>query len=112
MLQSLIVGRTQEDLGIDLPSCMSAVHDLVASELVAIFLEEGRDLLYIDSVVEGSSIPDFALVGRYFALDALDQVTNCHTGWNSVRVDDDVGRDPFAAENHILKKTCNFYIKE
>ena len=42
------------------------------------------------------------LTSTNLALKAFDQVTNCHPGGNSVRVDDDVGGDAFACEDHVL----------
>ena len=36
------------------------------------------------------------------ALEALNQVTNGHSGGDGVRVDDDVWRDALAREDHIL----------
>ena len=38
----------------------------------------------------------------HLALEAFDQVTNCHTGGDGVRVDDDIRRDPFTCERHVL----------
>ena len=35
-------------------------------------------------------------------LQALDQVTDCHSGWDGVGVDDDVWRDALAGEDHVL----------
>ena len=35
-------------------------------------------------------------------LQALDQVTDCHSGGDGVGVDDDVWRDALAGEDHVL----------
>lgn len=103
VLQSLVVSGPQEDLGVDLPAGVAVIHDLVASQLVAVLLEQGRDFLYIYRIVERGGVADFALVGRHLALDALDQVTNRHTRRDSVGVDYDVGGYSFAAEDHVLE---------
>lgn len=102
VLQALIVRGAQEDLRVNFPPCMPIVHDLVPSQVVPILLQEGGDLLHVHSVIERGGITNFPLVGRDFALNALDQVTDCHTGWNSVGVDDDVRGQPLAREWHVL----------
>ena len=42
------------------------------------------------------------LVGADLALEALDQVTNCHSGGDGMWVDDDVRGDALACEDHVL----------
>ncbi len=42
------------------------------------------------------------LVSTDFALQALDQVTDCHSGGDGVGVDDDIGRDALAGEQHVF----------
>lgn len=67
MLETLIVGRTEEDLGVDFASSVSVVHYLVATQMVAILLQESRDFLHVDRIVKRSGITDFALVRSQFA---------------------------------------------
>ena len=62
VFQSLVVGGTQEYLGIDLPPRVTIVHHLIASQLVPVLLEKGRDFLHVHSIIEGRSITDFTLI--------------------------------------------------
>ena len=82
----------------------SARADLIASQVVPILLQQLGYLLYVDSVVEGGGVTDLPLVGGHLALQALNQVTDGHTRWNGVRVDDDVRGDALARERHVLDK--------
>ena len=75
---------------------------LVSSGLVVVLFEQVGDFVDVDGVVERGGVADLALVGSELALEALDQVTDGHTGGDGVRVDDDVGGDPLAAEDHVL----------
>ena len=102
MFQSLVVSGSQEDLSVQFPPRVSAVHHLVTSGLVTVVIQQFGNLLNIDSVIEGSGISNLSLVGSNFALETLNQVTDGHTGGDGVRVDDDVGGDPLAAEDHVL----------
>lgn len=42
------------------------------------------------------------VINLYLALQTLDQMTNCHTRWNGVGVDDDVRCETLAREQHVL----------
>ena len=83
------------------PDHPAATH-LVSSEVVAILLQQLGDLLHVDSVIERCGITNLPFVGCHLALQALDQVTNCHTGGDGVWVDDDVRGDAFTGERHVL----------
>ncbi len=72
--------------------------------MVAVFVQEVGYFLHIDRVVEGRRVTNLSLVGRHFALQTLDQVTNCHPTGYGVWVDDDVGGDAFTRERHVLQK--------
>lgn len=102
MFQSLVVSGSQEDLSVQFPSRVSAVHHLVTSGLVTVVIQQFGNLLDIDSVIEGSGISNLSLVGSNFALETLNQVTDGHTGGDGVGVDDDVGGDALAGEQHVL----------
>ena len=39
---------------------------------------------------------------RYLSLEALDQMTDCHTAGDGMRVDDHIWSDSFTGERHIL----------
>ena len=102
VFQSLIVRGSQEDLSVQFPPRVSAVHHLVTSGLVTVVIQQFGNLLNIDSVIEGSGISNLSLVGSNFALETLNQVTDGHTGGDGVGVDDDVGGDALAREQHVL----------
>ena len=68
MFQSLVVSGSQEDLSVQFPSRVSAVHHLVTSGLVTVVIQQFGNLLNIDSVIEGSGISNLSLVGSNFAL--------------------------------------------
>jgi len=52
---------------------------LIASLLVSILLQQVGDLLDVDSVIERRCITDLSFVRRHFALQALNEMPNCHT---------------------------------
>lgn len=126
VLQTLVVGGAKENLRVQLAASEAIVEDLVATEMVVVVLQEVRNLLHVNSIVEGRGISYLTLVGRdlqgkghmtvltggsthtHLALKALDQVTNCHTRWNSVRIDDDIRGNPLACKRHVL----DFFLRE
>ena len=86
VLEPLVVGGAEEDLGVELPAGVAAVHHLVTSGLVTVVIQQFGNLLNIDSVIEGSGISNLSLVGSNFALETLNQVTDGHTGGDGVGV--------------------------
>ncbi len=62
VLQSLVVGGAKEYLCIELTTSEAIVEHLVATEMVAILVEQLRDLLHIDCIIEGCSITNLTLV--------------------------------------------------
>lgn len=64
MLQTLVVGWAQEDLCVQLAASVAIIEDLIAPEVVAILIEEFRDLLDVYSIIERCGISNFTLVGR------------------------------------------------
>ena len=108
-------------LCVELASSEAIVEHLVPPEVVAVLVEELRDLLHVDSIVEGRGISDLTLVGRHLcvilpddyrscdchyvthlSLETLDQVTDSHTRGNGMRVNDDVRGNPLTCERHVL----------
>lgn len=49
-------------LSIDFAASVPIVHDFIATQMIAILLQERGDLLHIHSIVEGCSITYFTLV--------------------------------------------------
>lgn len=62
VLQSLVVGGAKEHLCVQLATSKAIVEHFVATEMVAILVQQLRDLLHIDSVIEGCSITYLTLV--------------------------------------------------
>lgn len=71
--------------------------------VVAVVSKQIRNLSDIDRLIERRGISNFTLVSAYFALKALNQVTNGHSTGNGVRVDDDVWSDALTGEGHVLQ---------
>ena len=102
MLQSLIVCWSDKDLGINFPSCMSIIHNFVSSQVIIIRSKQLGDLLNIDSVIEWSCISDLSFVCRDLSLKTLNQVPDCHSRRNGVRINDDVRGDSFCCKRHVF----------
>lgn len=64
MLEALVVGGTQEDLRLQLAPRVTIVHDLVSSQLVTVVIQQRRDFLHVDSIVEWGGITNFTSVCR------------------------------------------------
>ena len=45
---------------------------LIPSQVISVLVQQAGDLLHVDGVIEGCGIADLTLVGRDFALQALD----------------------------------------
>ena len=65
VLEPLVVGGAKEHLGVQLAARVPIVEDLVATEMVAVFVEELRDLLHVHGIVEGRGIAYLPFVGRH-----------------------------------------------
>ena len=53
-------------------STLSAITDLIASQVVAVLVQQVGDLLHVDGVVERRRVTDLALIRGHLALQALD----------------------------------------
>ena len=62
MLQSLVVGGAKEHLCVELASCKPIVEHFIATEMVAILVQQLRDFLHVDSIIEGCGITNLTLV--------------------------------------------------
>ena len=101
MLQTLIIGGVQEDHDFHLLSSKSVVHHFVTVALVPEIMELIGDI--IDSLaLERCRITFVTIQTSDLTQDSLDQMTNSHTRWNSVRVDNHVGNDSFTGERQIF----------
>jgi hypothetical protein len=77
------------------------VHDFETSRLIAFLTKEGRDRL--DSqVCEGSCIPLVSDESGYLGKKTFDQMTNCHTRRNSMRIYDQIGDNALRCERHVF----------
>ena len=64
VLEALVVGGAQEDLRLQFASRVTIVHDLVSSQLVAVVVQQRRNFLHVDGVVERSGVTNFTSVCR------------------------------------------------
>ncbi|RNA27889.1 hypothetical protein BpHYR1_036545 [Brachionus plicatilis] len=94
---SAVCSKSAQD---PLPASESCRRPCASTAVVA--GQELGNLLDSDGVVEGRRVSNLAFVGAHLGLQTLDQVAHSHTGRDSVRVDDQVGRDAFARERHVL----------
>ena len=60
--------------------------------------------LNLQSVTETLSPYSETCYYTHLPLEAFDQVTNGHTRGDSMRVDDDIRRDSFTCERHVLRR--------
>lgn len=70
--------------------------------MISVLMEQVGDFLYVDGVIERRGISNLTLVSGHFSLETLDQVTDGHTTWDSVGVDNDVWGDPLTGKGHVL----------
>lgn len=101
VFETLVVCWTKVNLRLQLATGVAVVHDLESTGLVALFPKDLGDR--IDSEVgEWRSVTLVSDDGGHLREQTLDQVTDGHTGGNGVRVDNEVRRDTFRGEGHIL----------
>ena len=105
VLQSLIKSGTQENHYLHLLASEAVVHHLVASQLVSEAVQLSWDRLnciFWLRVLERCSIALMTFQGSHFGWKTLNQVTNCHSRRNSVRIDDEIWDYSFLSEGHIF----------
>mmetsp|Transcript_44711 Transcript_44711/g.100949 ORF Transcript_44711/g.100949 Transcript_44711/m.100949 type:complete len:261 (+) Transcript_44711:908-1690(+) len=101
MLEPLVVGGPEENLGLEGQPRVATQHLLVAVALVAEAVKLGRDVVHRDRH-EGSRVAVLALEARGLAQQTLHQVPHRHPARDRVRVHDDVRRDALEVEGHVL----------
>mmetsp|Transcript_10450 Transcript_10450/g.26294 ORF Transcript_10450/g.26294 Transcript_10450/m.26294 type:complete len:461 (-) Transcript_10450:2197-3579(-) len=106
VLQALVVGWSNENLGLQLAARVPVVQHLVPAQLVAAFVQRVGDGLHRD-VREGGGIALVACDGRHLAQQTLDQMAERHAGGDSVGVDNDVGHHALHREWHVLLAVCD-----
>ena len=89
MLQALIIGRIEEDHNLHSFSSEPIVHDFVAVSLVTQVVQLVRDVLY-GLPLERCGVTLIAIQTCDLAKNGLNQVTNGHTRWDGVRIDNHV----------------------
>lgn len=62
VFQSLVVGGAKEHLCIQLATSKAIVEHFIATQMVAIFIQQLRDLLHVDSIIERGSITNLTFV--------------------------------------------------
>ena len=99
--QTLVVGWPEEHLGFQLLAGVSVIHDLESSGLVSLLAEE---IGYrIDrNIRKWRGISFKALERSNFREKTFDQVSNSHTRWDGVGVNDQIRNNTLSSERHIL----------
>ena len=62
VLQSLVVGGAKEHLCIQLATSKAIVEHFIATQMVAILIQQLGDLLHVDSIIERGSITNLTFV--------------------------------------------------
>ena len=62
VFQSLVVGGAKEHLCIQLATSKAIVEHLIATQMVAILIQQLGDLLHVDSIIERGSITNLTFV--------------------------------------------------
>ena len=100
VVQLLVEDDSGVDLCLDHASGPSVVHDLLSGVLESVPLETVTDgCLPLSG--ECGSIDDASLHGSDLTGDHLEDVSDGHTGGDSVGVDDEVGGDSVCGEGHV-----------
>jgi hypothetical protein len=111
VFKSLVISWTEEDLSVESLPCPSIVHDFIASVLVSKLMQVSGDVLDSD-LHEWSCVSFFTLKASNLRGQTLNQVSNSHSRWDSVRVHNDVRNNSFLSEWHIFllvsHSTCTF----
>lgn len=101
VLQTLVVGRTQEDHDFQLLASESVVHNFVSVALVPKLVKLVAHL--VDGLIlERCGVALIAIKRGCLGKDTLDQVTDCHAGWDSVRVHNHVRVNAFTSERQVF----------
>ena len=101
MLQSLIVGRVEEDHDFKLLSSKAVVHDLVSISLVAKLMQLVRNE-FDCLALEWSCITLVTIQRSDLTQDGFNHMANGHTRWDSVGIDDHVWCYSFNREGQVL----------
>lgn len=101
VLQTLIVGGTQENHNLELLTSEPVIHHLIAVALVAQLMELRAHVIN-SLVLERCRVTFITVECGDLTQNALDQMTNGHTRGDSVRVDNHVGHEPLNSEWQIL----------
>ncbi len=65
MFETLVVGRTEKHLSVELAAGEPVVKDFVASLVIPILTQQVRYLLHIDGIIKGRGISNLTLIGRH-----------------------------------------------
>ena len=68
VLQTLVISRPQEDLGVELATREAIVHYFIASVLVAVLLQQKGYFTYVHSIIERGGVTNLTLICTDLAL--------------------------------------------
>ena len=106
VLKPLIKSRPKEDHDLEPLTGEPIVHNFITVTLVAKFVQVFRDLGH-SLALERCRVTLISIKSRNFAENALNQVTDCHSGWNSVWVNNHVRIDTFNSKRQVFLSICH-----
>mmetsp|Transcript_10986 Transcript_10986/g.16053 ORF Transcript_10986/g.16053 Transcript_10986/m.16053 type:complete len:238 (-) Transcript_10986:1894-2607(-) len=101
MLQSLIERWSDKDTGIQWSPRVTLIHVLVPVLLIAHGMEAVANI-FDRNISKGRRVTFASLEDNHLSKNTLNQLSDSHTGWNGVRVHDNVGNDAFDRPWHIF----------
>lgn len=90
MSQSLVVNWTNENKVLKFLATVRVEHDLISVLLVARFMNLHSLLLKVESSERSSVLLETTLKSSHLTDKSFDDVTDCHSGGDTVRIDDHV----------------------
>lgn len=107
MLEPLIVSGPKEYHDFQLLAAEAVIHDLVASQLIALLVKSSRDFLNgglrtLSNSLKRRGISLSSSQGGNLGSQTFNQVANSHSRRDSVRVDDEIRDNTFSSERKVL----------
>jgi len=101
VLKTLVISGAQEDKYLKLLACKAIVHHLVSITLVTQVVEVCCNVVYW-LAAKWSCITKDSIESASLGKNTFNQMANCHSGWNSVRIDNQVGHDALSSKWQVF----------
>ena len=105
MSQSLVINITHVYVDFHFIAKYSRHHVFVSVVVIAVLhklFSEEVDGIIILIFFKCFSIDEFSVKGTTFTSEGFDKHTNCHSRWESVRVNDNVWSNTLLGERHVF----------